>query len=399
MNAAVIAANAAVIAANAAIAGAAADAENAATCQPTPATAAVLRARGTPYALEAVTLAAPGPGQVLVEIRACGICHTDVGVQNYEQGLPLPQVLGHEGAGVVLAVGEGVTNVERGDHVVLSYASCGHCGNCADDHPQYCSQFMLLNYAGLLSDGRVPMQGADGAVYGGFFGQSSFATHAIAYARNTVKIPADLDFALAAPFGCGMQTGAGTVYNSLAPKAGQSLAVFGTGSVGLAALMAAVDSGCSPVIAVDINQDRIDLAMQLGAGHGILSDPAHLAADLRAILPNGVDFIVDTTGIAAIIRAGTEALATRGQLAVLAVTPPGTEVSINPNLLLGGKAIRGAVEGDADPQTFIPELIERHRAGRFPHDRLITTYPFSAINEAVADMRAGRVVKPVLVMD
>ena len=396
MNAGAIAANIAVIAATAA---ARTEAENAAACQPTAATAAVLRARGTPYALEAVTLAAPGPGQVLVEIRACGICHTDVGVQNYEQGLPLPQVLGHEGAGVVLAVGEGVTTVERGDHVVLSYASCGDCSNCADDHPQYCSQFMALNYGGVLSDGRVPMQGSDGAVYGGFFGQSSFATHAIAYASNTVKIPPDLDFALAAPFGCGMQTGAGTVYNSLAPRAGQSLAVFGTGSVGLAALMAAVDSGCSPVIAVDINQDRIDLAMQLGAGHGILSDPAHLAADLRAILPNGVDFIIDTTGIAAVIRAGTEALATRGQLAVLAVAPPGTEVSINPNLLLGGKSIRGAVEGDADPQTFIPALIERHRAGRFPHDRLVTTYPFSAINEAVADMRAGRVVKPVLVMD
>ena len=376
-----------------------ADADNVVARQPTAATAAVLRARGTPYALEAVTLAAPGAGQVLVEIRACGICHTDVGVQNYEQGLPLPQVLGHEGAGVVIAVGEGVTRVERGDHVVLSYASCGHCGNCSDDHPQYCSDFMLLNYAGLLSDGRVPMQGSDGPVYGGFFGQSSFATHAIAYERNTVKIPADLDFALAAPFGCGMQTGAGTVYNSLAPKAGQSLAVFGTGSVGLAALMAAVDSGCSPVIAVDINQDRIDLAMQLGATHGILSDPANLAADLRTILPNGVNFIVDTTGIPAMIRAGTEALATRGQMAVLAVTPPGTEVSINPNLLLGGKAIRGAVEGDADPQVFIPELIERHRAGRFPHDRLVTTYPFSAINQAVADMRAGKVVKPVLVMD
>jgi aryl-alcohol dehydrogenase len=391
--------DAAVIAANAAISAVTAEAENAAARQPPAATAAVLRARGAPYALEAVTLAAPGPGQVLVEIRACGICHTDVGVQNYEQGLPLPQVLGHEGAGIVRAIGEGVGNVDIGDHVVLSYASCGHCGNCTDDHPQYCSDFMLLNYAGLLSDGRVPMQAAGGAVYGGFFGQSSFATHAIAYARNTVKIPPDLDFALAAPFGCGMQTGAGTVYNSLAPRAGQSLAVFGTGSVGLAALMAAVDSGCSPVIAVDINQERIDLALQLGASHGILSDPSRLAADLRAILPTGVDFIVDTTGIAAIIRAGTEALASRGQLAVLAVTPPGTEVSINPNLLLGGKSIRGAVEGDADPQVFIPELIERHRAGRFPHDRLVTTYPFSAINEAVADMRAGRVIKPVLVMD
>ncbi|OYU14932.1 MAG: NAD(P)-dependent alcohol dehydrogenase [Alphaproteobacteria bacterium PA4] len=395
MNAAVIAANAAITAAAVA---AAAEAENAAACQPTAATAAVLRARGAPYALEPVTLVAPGPGQVLVEIRACGICHTDVGVQNNEQGLPLPQVLGHEGAGVVLATGEGVTHVARGDHVVLSYASCGQCGNCSDDHPQYCSNFMALNYVGMLADGRVALEGPDGPVYGSFFGQSSFATHAIAYARNTVKIPDDMDFALAAPFGCGMQTGAGTVYNSLAPKEGQSLAVFGTGSVGLAALMAAVDSGCSPVIAVDKNQARLDLAMELGATHAILADAEQLTADLRSILPNGLDFIVDTTGYGPVIRAGTEALASRGQLAMLAVTPPGTEITLNPNILLGGRALRGAVEGDADPQIFIPQMIERHRAGRFPHDRLIGTYAFADINDAVADMRAGRVIKPVLVM-
>ena len=188
------------------------------------ATAAVLRARGAPYELENVELADPGPGQILVRVRACGICFTDVGVQNYEQGLPLPQVLGHEGAGEVLAIGEGVTSVAPGDHVVLSYASCGSCPNCASAAPQYCAQFMLLNYAGCLPDGRPPMQGKDGPVYGAFFGQSSFATHAIAYESNTVKVDADLGWDILAPFGCGMQTGAGTVYNSLAPSEGQSLA-------------------------------------------------------------------------------------------------------------------------------------------------------------------------------
>ncbi len=366
---------------------------------PTNAIAAVLRQRGAPYALEPVVLADPRPGQILVRIRACGICHTDVGVQTYEQGLPLPQVLGHEGAGEVLAIGAGVTTVVPGDRVVLSYASCGACANCVDDAPQYCAQFMALNYAGVLPGGEVPMQGADGPVHGAFFGQSSFASHALAYERNTVKVDGDLGWDVLAPFGCGMQTGAGTVYNTLAPSAGQSLAVFGAGSVGLAALMAAADLGCAPLVAIDRNPARLELALQLGATHTLLADGRDLALALREIRADGMAFAVDTTGVAEVIRAGTEALAARGQMAVLAVTPPGTEVAINPNILLGGKALRGAVEGDADPRRFIPWLIGRHRAGRFAHQRLVTTYPFSAINEAVADMRAGRVIKPVLLMD
>ena len=365
----------------------------------TTATAAVLRARGAPYGLESVQLADPGPGEILIRVHACGICFTDVGVQTYEQGLPLPQVLGHEGAGTVIRTGEGVATVAPGDHVVLSYASCGSCASCSHSAPQYCANFMLLNYAGSLPDGRPPMQGAGGPVYGAFFGQSSFATHAIAYERNTVKVDADLPWEVLAPFGCGMQTGAGTVYNSLAPKAGQSLAVFGTGSVGLAALMAAADLGCAPLIAVDRNAERLALARSLGATHTVLADGRDLMTALREIVPTGLDFIVDTTGVGPVIRAGTEALAARGQMVMLAVTPPGTEITINPNILLGGRALRGAVEGDADPRTFIPWLIARHRAGRFPHDRLITTYPFSKINEAVADMKAGKVVKPVLLMD
>nr|WP_310524916.1 NAD(P)-dependent alcohol dehydrogenase [Polymorphobacter sp.] len=363
------------------------------------ATAAVLRARGKPYALESVELATPGPGQILVKIHACGICHTDVGVQNYEQGLPLPQVLGHEGAGEVLVVGAGVTRVAPGDHVVLSYASCGTCQSCSHAAPQYCDSFMMLNYAGVLPDGQPPMMGADGPVFGAFFGQSSFSTHAIAYERNTVKVPTNIPWHVLAPLGCGMQTGAGTVYNSLSPVAGQSLAVFGTGSVGLAALMAAADLGCAPLIAVDKNPQRLELATELGATHTILADGANLMLALREILPTGVDYIVDTTGVGPIIRAGTEALAAQGQMIMLAVTPPDTEITINPNVLLFGRALRGVVEGDADPQQLIPELIARYSAGRFPHDRLITTYPFSAINDALADMASGRTIKPVLLMD
>lgn len=366
---------------------------------PTTTTAAVLRERGGPYRLETLELADPGPGQLRVKLAACGICFTDVGVQRYEQGTPLPQVLGHEGAGIVEAVGAGVTNVAPGDRVVLSYASCGACSNCGHDHPQYCSNFMMLNYAGVLSDGRAPFAQGDAAVYGGFFGQSSFATHAIAYARNTVKVEADVPFALLAPFGCGLQTGAGTAYNTLDVQAAHSFVVMGAGSVGLAAMLAAVDRGCHSIIAVDRVAARLDLARTLGATHTILADGQDVTAAIRAICATGVDRIVDTTGVSAVVRAGLEALASRGEMAMLAVTAPGTEISFNPNTLLGGRSLKGAVEGDADPQTFIPWLIGRHTAGRFNHAPLVTEYPLDAINEAVADMAAGRVVKPVLVME
>lgn len=365
--------------------------------------AAVLRERGGPYHLEQVELADPGPGQVLVKIAACGICFTDIGVQRYEQGTPLPHVLGHEGAGTVLKVGTGVTNVAPGDRVVLSYASCGACPSCAHDHPQYCANFMALNYGGVLPDGAVPMRrgarGGEEAIFGGFFGQSSFATHAIAYARNTVKVGDELPFALLAPFGCGLQTGAGTAYNTLDVQAGHGFAVMGAGSVGLAALLAAVDRGCRTIIAVDRVPARLELARALGATHTVLADGCDLVAGLRGIEAGGLDRIVDTTGVSAVIRAGLESLASRGQMALLAVTAPGTEITFNPNTLLGGRALKGAVEGDADPQGFIPRLISRHLAGRFNHAPLVTEYKFSAINEAVADMAAGRVVKPVLVMD
>ncbi len=365
-------------------------------------TAAILRQRGGPFTLEPVSLADPGPGQVLVKLAACGICFTDVGVQRYEQGTPLPQVLGHEGAGTVLAVGEGVAHVAAGDRVVLSYASCGQCGSCAGHHPQYCTSFMALNYAGVLSDGRVPMHQGEAPVFGGFFGQSSFAGAAIAYARNTIRLADDVPFALAAPFGCGLQTGAGTVYNTLDAQPGHSFVVLGAGSVGLAALLAAVDRGCATIVAVDRVAERLDLARAMGATHAINSAgmaAADLALALRAVVPTGIDRIVDTTGVSAVVRGGLEGLASRGQMALLAVTAPGSEITINPNTLLGGRRLVGAVEGDADPQAFIPWLIGRHRAGRFNHAPLVQTYPFAAINEAVADMAAGRAVKPVLLME
>lgn len=361
-------------------------------------TAAVLEARATPFVMRELALAEPGPGQIRVRIHAVGICHTDLSVADHEFGTPLPMVLGHEGAGIVEAVGPEVSSIAPGDRVVLSYAACRACAACDDGSPQYCSQFMALNWSGLLHDGRPPFE-ADGApVFGAFFAQSSFATHALALATNAVKVDDRLSFALLAPLGCGMQTGAGTVLNTLRPATGQSLVVFGTGGVGLAALMAARSAGCAPLIAVDLDDGRLALARELGATDTLRGDVPDLAAAIRAIAPDGVDFTIDTTGAPEVIRVASDVLAARGTCALLAVTGA-MEASFVPGAMLGGRSIRGVIEGDADPHAFVPRMIAMHAAGDFPFDRLVKTYPFARINEAVADMRAGRTIKPVLLLD
>ncbi|QMW24097.1 NAD(P)-dependent alcohol dehydrogenase [Sandaracinobacteroides saxicola] len=345
----------------------------------------------------AADLPAPGPGQLLVTIHAAGICHTDLGFRDLDMPNAMPIVLGHEGAGTVAALGPGVTGFAVGDRVCLSYDSCGHCGACTGHAPQYCDELGLRNFAGVTPAMAPPMAFPDGTpLFGNFFGQSSFATHALSTVRNTVKIPDALPFHLAAPLGCGMQTGAGTVVNSLAGAPGKSLVVFGTGSVGLAAIMAAAALGMAPIVAVDRVQSRLALARALGATHGLTADEASLVS-LAAISP-GFDGSFDTTGVPGVIQLAIDCLGTRGTCALVGITPPGTLASFSPAGFLMGKKIIGVIEGDADPQIFVPWLAKQHLAGRFPHDRLVTTFPFDRINDAVDAMHQGEVVKPVLLM-
>lgn len=358
-------------------------------------TAAVVHGHGQPFELVQAELPPPGPGQLLVELRAVGICHTDLGFRDHDVGQMLPIVLGHEGAGVVLAVGDGVTHIAAGDRVALSYDSCGRCAACDDAAPQYCADFPLRNFAGVTPAMTPPMAFADGRpLFGNFFGQSSFATHALTTARNTVKIPDALPFELAAPLGCGMQTGAGVVLNSLAGRAGQSLVVFGAGAVGLAAVMAAADAGMSPIVAVDRVPGRLGLARELGATHALPSTP-DLLERLRAIEP-AFDAAFDTTGVPDLIRVATDCLGSRGRCALVAMAAPGASGDFALDAMLMGKRILGVIEGDADPREFVPRLAAMHLAGRFPHDRLVKTFAFADINDAVAAMLDGSVVKPVL---
>jgi aryl-alcohol dehydrogenase len=367
--------------------------------------AAAVVTRGRPFELVEVAVPEPGPGDVRVAIRASGICHTDLAFRDLEMGTPLPMVLGHEGAGVVEAVGAGVTDVQVGDRVGLSYDSCGSCPNCGEGAPQYCAEFGLRNIAGVTAAMAPPLARPDGSpMFGNFFGQSSFAPFAIAHRRNLVKLPEALPFHLAAPLGCGMQTGAGAVLNTLAGPPGRRIAILGAGAVGLAAVMAARVAGFATIIAVDRVPARLALARELGATHGFGGEglAEALAAAAPAAGPAGgaaLDGVIDTTGVPALLDVGADALGPRGTLVVLGLSAPGTRASYGLAGFLGGKRIVGVIEGDADPRRFVPELAALHLAGQFPHDRLVKTYPFAEINRACDDMESGATVKPVLLFD
>lgn len=371
-----------------------------ATTAPRTALAAVMREEGEPFSLEEVALADLEEGEILVQMKGVGICHTDISAANGLVPLPLPAVLGHEGSGVVAAVGPGVSTLEVGDHVALSFAHCGECYACTEASPAYCELFGPLNYFGERLDGSVTMRNGEEEVHGNWFGQSSFASYAIADVHNAVKVPKDLPIELLGPLGCGLQTGAGSVLNVLQPKAGESFAVFGLGGVGLAALMAAKVVGCEPIIAIDLNPERLELAKELGATHTV--NPAEtkdLVWNVMEVAAPGIHHSFDAVGTGPVIRQALEILRSPGHCVTVGFQGLEHEITIDQGHLLLGRRLSGVIEGDADPQKFVPQLIELYREGKFPFDRLVKTYPFEQINEAVAASESGTVIKPVVVFD
>jgi aryl-alcohol dehydrogenase len=345
--------------------------------------AAVLRSPGGPLKIERLKLEPPRDDEALVRLAASGICHTDI---DFSGGASVPVILGHEGAGVVERVGKNVKSLKRGDHVVLSYQSCGCCPACQSGRSADCEHFWKANFGFARLDGSNAYQGG---VRGHFFGQSSFATHTLATERNMVKVSKSLPLALLAPLGCGLQTGAGTVLNSLAVKAGSSLAVFGAGAVGLAAVMAGRIARARTIIAVDIIPQRLKLALKLGATHAMDNRKGDLAESITSITGGGVDYIVETSG--ALCSEAADLLNPRGTAALL------TGVS-GPGRLPGGRRVLSVIQGDAVPQQFIPKLIKFYQAGNFPFNRLVKYYRFSEINRAIADAKRGGTIKPVLRM-
>ncbi|MEY9996624.1 aryl-alcohol dehydrogenase [Streptomyces sp. V4I8] len=363
-----------------------------------PTRAAVVESGGAPFTLSDVELAQPGPHEAVVRMVATGLCHTDLGVASGGLPFPLPGVLGHEGAGVVEAVGPAVTGVVPGDHVVLSFTSCGDCRNCRGGHPAYCATWLPLNLiGGRRADGTSTIS-RDGEELGGhFFGQSSFAELALVDERSLVKVDPEVPLTSIAPLGCGVQTGVGAVWNVLKPVTGSTVVVLGAGAVGLSAVMAAALTPATNIVAVDRVAERLSLAKELGATHTVNAAEADLGEALAQITGGqGADGVVETTGNVGVLRQGVDALAARGTLVVVGAPPFGTEVALDVNGLLGGKQVVGLTLGDAETQTFIPALVRLVKEGRLPLHRLISTYPFAEIDQAVRDMGAGKAIKPVL---
>ena len=330
-------------------------------------------------------------------IAGVGVCHTDVKMRDGARPVPLPIVLGHEGAGVVEAVGSEVSEVRPGDHVVLSFDYCGKCANCRSGRQAYCKYVFQYSFGGVRPDGSSPLRKNGDVVHGMFFGQSSFANYALATRRNVVKVPKEAPLEILGPLGCGVQTGAGAVLNSLTAEAGNSIAVFGAGSVGLSAVMAACVAGCNPIIAVDIDARRLELARELGATHSFNgAEIPEVVEAIQDVSDGGVDYSLDTTSNPAVFRQAVDSLMMLGTCGLIGGMAAGTEVCIEANHLLPGRTVRGIIQGDSVPQIFIPRLIDLYMQGRFPFDRLIRFYTLDEINQACADMSARRVIKPVL---
>ena len=343
--------------------------------------------------IEELDISEPGPENILVRMAGCGLCHTDVKACEGNLGVPMPAVLGHEGAGIVERVGARVTKVKPGDHVVLTCDSCGACPTCLAGNPAYCDQLMPLNF----TDGRAGEPGSfrSGAtdVHGHFFGQSSFCNYAVTRERNTILVRRDAPLEILGVLGCGVQTGAGAVMNSLAARAGSAIAIFGVGPVGLSAVMAAAVCGCSAIIAVDVLASRLQMAKQLGATHTVLAGPqVQVAEEIRTIAPSGVGCAFDTTGRADSNRHALDSLTAKGIFGFCAVPAEAPKMS---QVMSRGISIRGIVQGDSVPDIFIPKLVDLYMNGRFPFDKIVTKYPFEKINQAIQDQAAGNVVKPV----
>lgn len=358
-------------------------------------TAAVLRGHDQPHVLEQVVLSDLAPNEVLVRIVSAGMCHTDMLPRNEATAAMLgPVILGHEGAGVVEEVGAAVTRVAVGDHVILTFDSCGSCRNCLRGAQANCLEFSARNIGSRRPDGSTGAAAEDGSpIAARWFGQSSFAHHAIATDRNTVVIDKALPLELVGPLGCGLQTGAGSVLNEMKLAPGQSIAVFGAGAVGLAAIMAAKIAGAREIVAVDMHDSRLEMAKELGATRVVRGD----VPDLVAAVKNGglgMDFTFDTTAVTPVITAAVLSLAMSGKAVLVGVG--GGELNVPANAL-SGRTVTFALMGSSVPLNFVPQLVDYWQRGLFPFEKLVRSYPLSEINQAEADSLSGVTIKPILI--
>jgi aryl-alcohol dehydrogenase len=346
--------------------------------------------------LEDVELDDLRDGEILVRIDACGICHTDA---KYRHVAPLPAVLGHEGTGVVEATGQGVSEIKAGDRVIMSYAFCGACPCCDDDKPYMCENMYEVTFTGLRADGSNSIRLDGKPISGSFFQQSSFASHAITLERTVVSIETDLPPEMLAAIPCGVQTGAGAMMNTFDVKKGESVIVFGAGTVGLSAVMAAKMIGAATIICVDVIQSRLDLAMELGATHVQNINDGGIPPRVKEVLPRGAQYAFDASATVAALEDAMECIGQGGKIAIVSFPDGGKKFPFTTkDLFLRVGSLQGTIQGHSVPRRFLPQLLEWQQKGLFPYEKLISTYDFADINRAFSDAEAGTVIKPVLLM-
>jgi aryl-alcohol dehydrogenase len=362
-------------------------------------TAAVVCEKSGPFIIDTLELADPRPDEVLLRVASSGMCATDLHGRDGYYDTPYPCVYGHEGAGVVEAVGSSVTSFAVGDHVVMSFPWCGTCANCQREMHSHCEKSFAWKFSGTRPDGST-LLGKNGApIYSAYFQQSSFSTYTLANERFAVKVRKDAPLDLIGPFACSGQTGAGAVFNSMQPRPGDSFAVFGVGAVGLSALMAAKVAGCDPIIAVDIHDGRLKLARELGATHTINhTGRSDVVAEIRKLTSQGVRFSLETSAQPAVFREAVEVLTPAGTRVLLGSARSGTEVKFDMAFLQFGRIVRGVIQGESRPKEFIPKLVDLLMQDKMPLGRMITFYSLADINRAAEDSASGATIKPVLRM-
>jgi aryl-alcohol dehydrogenase len=360
--------------------------------------AAVVREKGGPFRIETLSLEGPRRDEVLVKVVATGLCHTDMVARDKVYPVPHPIVLGHEGAGIVESVGADVVKVAPGDSVVLTFLTCGRCRPCRLGRIAHCEKTFPLSFGGARLDGSTATLDAQGEkVHDHFFGQSSFATYALANERNVVKVSSDAPLERLGPLGCGIQTGAGAVMNALKVAPGTTFACFGAGAVGCSSIMAARAVGATTIVAIDIVPSRLEMAKELGATHAINSKQTNPVEAIRDITGGGVDYSLEASGDPRALHQAVEALGSLGTCGIVGAEPLGTEVSFDVNnVMLSGKAICGILEGESVPDIFIPRLIELNAQGRFPFEKLMKFYGLDQINQAAKDSENGGTIKPII---
>ncbi len=359
--------------------------------------AAVVREKGK-FALEELELGAPRMGEVLVKMVASGLCHTDTTVLNQDLPTPLPMVLGHEGVGIVEEVGPGVLGLKPGDHVIMSFPSCGCCEPCQDGRPYACDRSTELFFFGGYADGDRRITDGEGAKVGALFGQGSLATYAICAERSAIKVDPEADMKDLCSLACGAQTGAGVVLNKQRPRPGDTYAVFGCGAVGFSAIMAAKLSGCSTIIAVDVVPSRLELALECGATHIINGRECEdVPAEIKRLTGGkGVHFALEAAGLGILVKQMVRSMRPDGFAMVVSFAG---DVPLNAGMDLVGSCVTlgGTVEGAANPPVFIPRLVQYYKEGRFPVDKLSRYYKLEELDKALEESHNGSAIKPIIV--